>query len=58
MGQSDRFDWILEKENRHPTHQTRVLEEQTRRRPSEKSDRLAVGRVRSMAAGGSGWLSL
>ena len=44
-----RFDRILERENRPPTSQTRVLEKKTRRRPPEKSDR-----VRSAAAGGSG----
>ena len=58
MDRSDRFDWILEKENRPPTCQNRVLEKQTRRRPPEKSDRLATDRVRSAGAGGSGWPGL
>ena len=31
MGRSDRFNRTLEKENRHPTRQTQVLEEQNRR---------------------------
>ena len=51
MDRSDRFDRILEKENRPPTRQNRVLEKQTRRRPPEKSDR-------SAGAGGSGWPGL
>ena len=58
MDRSDRFDRILEKENRPPTRQNRVLEKQTRRRPSEKSDRSAADRVRSAGAGGSGWPDL
>ena len=58
MDRSDRFDRILEKENRPPTRQNRVLEKQTRRRPPEKSDRSAADRVRSAGAGGSGWPSL
>ena len=58
MDRSDRFDRILEKENRPPTRQNRVLEKQTRRRPPEKSDRSAVDWVRSAGAGGSGWPGL
>ena len=58
MDRSDRFDRILEKENRPPTRQNRVLEKQTRRRPPEKSDRSAADRVRSAGAGGSGWPGL
>ena len=58
MDRSDRFNRILEKENRPPTRQNRVLEKQTRRRPPEKSDRSAADRVRSAGAGGSGWLGL
>ena len=45
MGWLDQFDRILEKENRHSTRQTRVLEEQTRRRLPEKLDRSVAGRV-------------
>ena len=51
------MDWvyrILKKENRHPTRQSRVLEEAIRRRPSEKSVRPATGRVRLIKVGGSG----
>ena len=55
MGRSDQ---ILEKENGHPTHQTRVLEEQTRCRPQEKSVQSEAGQVLSVAAGGSGWPGL
>ena len=58
MGQSDRFDRILEKENRPPTRQNWVLEKQTRRRPPEKSDRSAADRVRSAGVGGLGWPGL
>ena len=58
MGQSNRFDRILEKENRPLTRQTRVLEKQTRHQPPEKSNRSTAGRVRSTAAGGSGWPGL
>ena len=54
MGQLDQVDRILEKENRHPTRQTRVLEEETRHQPPEKSVRSAAGRVRSAELGGSG----
>ena len=38
-----RSDQILEKENGHPTHQTRVLEEQTRYRLQEKSVQSEAG---------------
>ena len=58
MGRSDRFDRILEKENRPPTRQIRILEKQTRRRPPEKLDRSAADRVRLATADGSGWLGL
>ena len=58
MDRSDRFDRILEKENRPPTRQNRVLEKQTRRRSPEKSDWSAADRVRSAGAGGSGWPGL
>ena len=54
VGWLDWFDQILEKEKRHPTHQTRVLEEQTWCQPSKKSDRSAAGRVQSAIAGGLG----
>ena len=50
----DQVDQILEKENRHPTCQTQVLEEQTHHRQLEKSVQSAVGWVRSVVAGGSG----
>ena len=53
-----RSDQILEKENGHPTHQTRVLEEQTRYRLQEKSVQSEAGQVLSVAAGGSGWPGL
>ena len=58
MGRLGRFDRILERENRPPTHQTRVLEKQTRCRPPEKSVWSAANRVRSAVAGGSGWPGL
>ena len=58
MGRSDRFDRILEKENRPPTRQNRVLKKQTHRRLPEKSDRSAADRVQSAGAGGSGWPGL
>ena len=58
MGRSGRFDRILERENQPLTRQTRVLEKQTCHRPPEKSDRSAAVRVRSAAAGGSGWPGL
>ena len=58
MGRLDRFDQILEKENRPPTRQTRVLEKQTRCRTSEKLDRSAADQVRLAVAGGSGWPGL
>ena len=58
MGWSNRFDWILEKDNRPPTRQTQVLEEQNRCGPPEKLDRSAAGQVRSTMAGGSGWPGL
>ena len=57
VGRSDRFDRILEKENRPSTCQTWVLEEQTRCRP-EKSDQSTVGWVRLVAAVGSSWSGL
>ena len=37
MGRLDQVDQILEKENQHPTHQTWVLEEETRHQLPEKS---------------------
>ena len=58
MDRSDRFDRILEKENRPPTRQIRILEKQTRRRPPEKSNRSVAGQVRLVTADGSGWLGL
>ena len=54
MGRSDQVSWILKEENRRPTHQSRVLEEAIRRRPSEKSVRSMVSRVWSAEVGESG----
>ena len=49
MGLLDQVDRILEKENRHSTCQTRVLEEETRHQPPEKSVRSAAGRVHKVS---------
>ena len=49
MGRLDQVDRILEKENRHPTRQTQVLEEETRHQPPEKSVRSAAGRVHKVS---------
>ena len=53
MGRSDRIYRILKKENRRSTHQSRILEEAIRRRPSEKLVQSAAGRIRSAESGGS-----
>ena len=49
MGRLDQVDRILEKENRHPTRQTRVLEEETRHQPPEKLVRSGAGRVHKVS---------
>ena len=53
MDRSDRVSWIWEEEIRSPTHWSRVLENEIRRRPPEQLVRSAAGWVRSTATGGS-----